>query len=323
MSLESVRAVVVGGLDRLTSAAAGILARFMRERGGSVVLLPDSLAAARAAARWLPLPTATEVLLEEPVRLDVEPPLRPFESSEVLRFDVSPVSRPLARETGRNEPVVYVSPVGAGRLMVSGALDAWRYRLNDQSAFDRFWQSAVSGLASESRAPIDIEITPAVVLPGEEVEVHARVRRSAFGLTPVDGLSVSATMSTSSDPVRLWPEPAPDSFRGSFIAPSEPGTARLSVRAGNRATASKTFIVSARARMARPPGPPLSLLAESHGGIDVTPDHLADLEQRLRRDVTAPPRPVELAPMRSIWWIVPFVGFLSGEWWLRRLRGLT
>jgi hypothetical protein len=28
-------------------------------------------------------------------------------------------------------------------------------------------------------------------------------------------------------------------------------------------------------------------------------------------------------PMRSAWWIVPFVLALSGEWWLRRRRGLT
>ena len=67
---------------------------------------------------------------------------------------------------------------------------------------------------------------------------------------------------------------------------------------------------------------PLSLLATSRGGIDVSPDRLADLEAYLRREVSAPPVRATTHPMRSGWWIVPFAACLSGEWWLRRRKGL-
>jgi hypothetical protein len=54
----------------------------------------------------------------------------------------------------------------------------------------------------------------------------------------------------------------------------------------------------------------------------VTPEHLADLERFLRETVAAPRAELVHHPMRSTWWIVPFVVCLSAEWWLRRRRGL-
>jgi hypothetical protein len=66
---------------------------------------------------------------------------------------------------------------------------------------------------------------------------------------------------------------------------------------------------------------PLSLLATSRGGIDVSPDRLADLEAYLRREISAPPVRTTIHPMRSVWWIVPFAASLSAEWWLRRRKG--
>jgi hypothetical protein len=35
------------------------------------------------------------------------------------------------------------------------------------------------------------------------------------------------------------------------------------------------------------------------------------------------PRAETWHPMRSAWWIIPFALALSGEWWLRRRRGLA
>ena len=37
--------------------------------------------------------------------------------------------------------------MGAGQLIVSGALDAWRYRDRSDSAFDRFWQMTIAAAA--------------------------------------------------------------------------------------------------------------------------------------------------------------------------------
>lgn len=316
---DRTHAIVVGGLDRMTSEDAGVLSRFMRGRGGSVVLLPDSRADAQAIAKWLPVPPVSELLLEQAARLTADPPLAPLEASELLTLGPVPSMRTLAR-TGTNAPVVAVVPVGPGQLLTSGVLDAWRFRANDRDAFDRFWQSAIAGLAAAARPPIDVDVVPPVVAPGERAEVRVRMRRAALGLGPTDDLVVSATL--GADAVRLWPGDGPDTFQGSFVAPSAAGAHRIAVSASDRETAIARFIVAPHARTARPSTPPLALLAESRGGVDVTPDDLAALVRRLREDLKAPEVRVERHPMRSLWWFAPFAACLGGEWWIRRRRGL-
>jgi hypothetical protein len=323
ISLDRVRAIVVGGLDRLTAGDGRVLERFMREREGSVVLLPDSRNDVRTAAQWLSIPAAKEVLLEKAARLTTEAPLPSFAASEMLTFSTTAGMHVLARTSGSNDPVLAVLPYGAGRLLVSGALDAWRFRADDNGAFDRFWQASVAGAAMAASPAIDVQVVTPVVTPAERVDVRVRVRRTAFGLTPTDALHVSSTLNTG-DPVRLWPDAAPDTFRGSFVAPrtSSAGHLEVAVDGAAHATASTAFVVAQGARTARPLGLPLSLLADSRGGIDVTPDRLSELEQRLRREITSLPTRVERRPMRSTWWMLPFAACLSAEWWLRRRRGL-
>ena len=193
MVTDRTRAIIVGGLDGVTADAAGVLARFMRERGGAVVLLPDSLADARAAARWLPVPAAAEVLLEQPARLSVEAPLAAIHASEMLTFDPAPVLRALATNSA-NRPVIGAVPVGAGQLIVSGALDAWRFRANDRGAFDRFWQSAIAGFAGAAPSAVDVAVEPPIVAPGGKAGVRVRVRRAALVLPPGADLRVTASL---------------------------------------------------------------------------------------------------------------------------------
>jgi hypothetical protein len=171
---DRTRVVVVGGLDRLAAEDASMLSRFMRDRGGAVVLLPDSRADLQAVSRWLPAPTASEVLLEQPARLTVDPPLASIQASELLTFERGPAMRVLA-SNGSNVPVITVAPAGAGQLVVSGALDAWRFRANDHDAFDRFWQTTIASVAASVRPAIDVEVTPPIVAPGETATILVRV----------------------------------------------------------------------------------------------------------------------------------------------------
>jgi hypothetical protein len=317
---ESVRAIVVGGLDALTAGDAQMLARFMRDRGGSVVLVPDSLADLRAAGRWLPMPglPPAETLLEKPARLAAEAPLPSFDASEILKLQVPSASRVLARLTGGSEPVVATIPVGSGRLTVSGALDAWRYRAGDNEAFDRFWQAAVYGLASESRASVDVDVTPSVARPGEHVDVRVRVRES----TPrAASLRAAAALAGAGEPIRLWPDADRGVYHGAFVASRRLGLDRVNATAGGL-SGRTSFVVASDARTPRPQAPPLSLVADSHRGIDVTADRVGDLVRRLRQDLTPPPVVAERRPMRSIWWIAPFAACLGAEWWMRRRSGL-
>ena len=120
--------------------------------------------------------------------------------------------------------------------------------------------------------------------------------------------------------VRLWPGDEPDTFQGSFSAPSAAGAHRVTVTI-DRSEGAGNFLVASDARVARPAGPALSLLSGSRGGHDVAAANVRDLAQTLRRQIAAPTVRRERRPMRSPWWLVPFVACLGGEWWLRRRRG--
>jgi hypothetical protein len=281
---DRTRVVVVGGLDRLTAEDAGVLLRFMHDGGGAVVLLPDSRAALQAVSRWLPAPAVSEVLLEQPARLTVA-----------------------------------VAPYGAGQLVLSGALDAWRFRANDHDAFDRFWQTTIASVAASVRPAIDVDVTPPIVAPGQMATILVRVRRAALNVVPRADLSISAALADA--PVRMWPGDEPDTFHGSFSAPSATGAHRVTVNTDSSEGAA-SFVVASDAPVARPMGPALALLAESHGGRNFTADDIQSLIRALREQIAAPLVRVERRPMRSPWWLVPFVACLGGEWWLRRRGGL-
>ena len=90
----------------------------------------------------------------------------------------------------------------------------------------------------------------------------------------------------------------------------------------NQQTGSATFLVATGARVARPGGPPLSLLAESRGGQNVAPSDMPTFAKTIRASIVSPTMRIERRPMRSAWWLAPFAACLGGEWYLRRRRGL-
>ena len=232
VSLENVRldeldVIVVGGLDRLTEADARALDRFMRGRGGAVVVAPDATVGAGPASRLLQGFTLTERLSERAEKLTVAAPLAPIQASELLvvRSDTGLADR-LAWTSGTSADglslVIVSTPRGDGRLVVSGALDAWRYRTEDAGAFDRFWQSTIAGLALAVPPPIDVTVEPPIVRPGERGEVVVRTRPmhvvSGFSRTdtgaitgpPEGGHHVpdagGVRAAIDGRPIRLWPD---------------------------------------------------------------------------------------------------------------------
>ena len=123
--------------------------------------------------------------------------------------------------------------------------------------------------------------------------------------------------------IRLRPEPEDGLFRGTFIAKGTPGRSTVEVYLADsaRQSATRTVLVQADARRFGIE-PALSMLASSHRGIDVAPDRVAELERFVRGAVSSPYAAVPRRPMRSAWWLLPFVGCLCVEWWVRRRGGL-
>ena len=136
-SLDSFQAVIAGAPEALTSADVAGLEAFMRQRGGTVILLVDEAIASPALRTLSGVERWTAASRAEPTGV---PP-----ASETY----SPAAVPAwAQATGH---ATWTMPFGRGRLVVSGQLDAWRYRDRDTAAFDTYWRRTVTGAAAAAQ----------------------------------------------------------------------------------------------------------------------------------------------------------------------------
>ena len=314
--LDAFSAVIVGGLDRLSAGDAAALERYMRERGGTVVLLPDQRI--NGGPLRAMVPELTERLLEQPTTLVSVDGGASLRASELLvASGLPPGSDVLEHAPGDRAPIIVSVPRGEGRLVVSGAMDAWRYRGSPDSDFDRFWPATIAGLALSTAPRLDITVTPPVVRPGEQANVIVRVRGG-------DAASISA--SAGRQPIRLAPDAEPGVYCARFTATATGTRTSVDVQAtdirGGVDSASLIVPIVADARHVARAEPPLSLLAASHRGIDVPPTRIGEIETFVRSSVSPSRAAAVRHPMRSTWWILPLVASLSAEWWLRRRRGL-
>jgi hypothetical protein len=311
-------AILVGGLDRLSAVNLTTLERFARDRGGVLILLPDATIPAAVSQRLLPGIVWRETLLERAAALDVSNAAK-LEASELLEaIDLPATADVIARSASSHQPVVWSVTNGDGRVLVSGAMDAWRFRSSDGAAFERFWGSVVAGAALAARPAVDVTLLPNRAAPGDQVRIVARVRtleREQSG----DRLAISGRVGAA--PVRLWPDSTNGTFSGSFIvdARANATTQRVTATLGDDASGFARLTIDPRATARQLP--PLSWLATTRGGIDVKPSELGSLARHLRRTVAGESSSAPRHPMRSAVWFVPFAGCLSLEWWLRRRRG--
>jgi hypothetical protein len=299
------------------------LDRYLRDRGGALVVLPDERIEAGPPRDLIGGQDLVERLLEQPAVLAVPPPAASLRASELLVVrSLTPLTDVIARvpggaPAGLGAAAIVSIPRGDGRLLLSGAMDAWRYRATDNGAFNRFWQSTIAGLGLAVPPPIAIGIEPPLPRPGEPVDLFVRLRSRGVS-------SVSASLDGHS-PIRLLPEPEPGHYRGTFAARETPGRSTLTIDAqgSHPLTTSRFVVVQADVRRIRAAAAPaLGMLASSHRGVDVAPERVADLEGFIRRSIGPLRVPIVRYPMRSAWWMLPFAVCLSGEWWMRRRRGL-
>ena len=321
-ALDAASVLIVGGPDALTASEVDLIERFVRVRGGTAVLLPERVPSGSTrrlfAGEW------TERLTSEPRVIG------PLRATEVLRQDGV-------------EDAVAIAPTGSGRIVISTAMDAWRYRDDDGRAFDRFWRSVVAEGAAAG-APLRLEFEHAIAFPGARQPFTLRYR----SMTPASTFEASAVARCdTAQTIRLWPAGAPGVMRGEL--PIADGTSCTVEATVNDATVTRGIAVSAVAPSGLPPSrsalrrtsrrdtstamsrPAADTLAklEQHarvsGGVVIRlrPSG-ATAEQALEELVPSPGAPVEaeVHPMRAAWWVLPFAGCLSIEWWLRRRVGL-
>ena len=327
-------AVVVGAPEALGERDVQGLESFLRRRGGSVVLLFDGNKSGKYE-RLAEFTSFTNTANSEPTIIsNVGGDSVAMRTTEWMWPDRLPVGATvLAWSAAKNanlsarRPIVWAVQAGAGRVIVSGALDAWKFRDDAQSGFEKFWQQTIGAAAGSAAPVIEIEFAPRPFEPGDEVEINVTARAAALAElragAPVRAeLAVALVTDSGRSTVRLWPTGTPGSFRGTVRAPQQPGTYSV-IAAANGSSASRPLVVARDVRTANSSEPGLlAAFTSAHGGSVVAAAQLAELPSLIERALQPSPRRVVSHPMRSAWWLLPFATALSIEWFMRRRRSL-
>ena len=325
-ALSAFDLVVIGAPETLGAREAASLDRYLRARHGAVVLLPEG-----SGGELVPRLTGISAWRDErrPAVVKIATGENAWTASEFfwpVRWPALVTPLATMAGTGSVPAPVWQIAVGGGRLVISSAIDGWRSRADAASGYSAFWRLTAATAASVTPPLLHVRLDEQLVTPGAPVVVDVR----NFATT---GIGVGATgapvaevvdVTGVSSPVRLWPGESAQRWRGTFRAPDVPGRYRLRVGTNSGASGRVEFLVDAAARMrSASEGQALaSLAASTHGGATITAEDLGALPVQLTQALTPAIASQRGYPMRSVWWLMPFTVAATGEWWLRRRRGL-
>jgi len=288
-----------------------VLDRYVRVRGGTLLLLPDRAPAGAASSLFPGIWTEHLTAVAEEVG--------PLKATEILRRSNTEVTD-VVLGASSGMPAIVMSPAGNGRVLVSGAMDAWRHRGTNGNGFDRFFRGVLAELG-QPRGELTIDMPASLVTAGSTVPFQVRSRR----MQPAATETILATVlcgGGATGTVRVWPTGEPGGYAGEFPAATV-GTCRLDVSVADGPSSSAGVAVVTAPRRDRAAALlSLERLAVATGGVAV----VAGEEQQVGDRIRAQERPAAartvVRPMQSPWWILPFAICLAGEWWLRRRDGL-
>ena len=338
-ALSAFEAVVIGAPEELRPSEVEALRVFARRRGGAVVLVPDR----RPSGPYLdliPSPQFDEVLIETAVELrapgDAMARMARLRASEIAvhRAGVSgaQVLATLEEKGSRDKAaraVVLEWPDGAGRVLFSGAMDAWRYRATSDDGFARFWRARIAEGAAAAPAQVEVSVAPGVPRPGDALTIRARLRATEFEPGGPDRMELPAVRARlvgadgAAQAIRLWPTAEQGAFEGRVEAPPA-GKYDLQVSTATGATVDQVISVVADARHPSAAAGDADragrLVASATGGVAVSASDLAPLERHLRSLASGEVERT-VRPGRSWLLVLAFAASLSAEWTIRRRRG--
>lgn len=305
LALDDTHVAIVGAAEQLSASEVTRLERFVRQRGGALVLVPDrewsGPVTTLVPGRW-PLVASAELRR-----------IGPLSGREwLLAEQLGPGDVPVLSDGDRVGATV--TAMGHGLLLVSGALDAWRFR-GDATAWNQFWVRLLADVAG--RTPDRLQVT---LRSGDRAGRFALdVRRRSLVSSPT--LEIAARQQCADDaprPLRVWPGLHLDQFRVEVEAVARP--CRVTVTAGADATSVMVPAVDA--------APSLGAQTLVAWGPEVTRaggTHVETGAMGLTEFMTSLPVPEAVDevryPMRSPLWMVVVLGSLGIEWWLRRRAG--
>jgi len=325
-SLEPYEVVIVGGPGNLASADLDALRWFIEVRGGIVILVPDAAPGNRDSPGFLirlfgnrDSPGFQARTLDSPVR--VGPDLLVAELA--IAQNLPPDVRTIATDP-EGHVVVFARRVGAGGVVFSGALDAWRHRAGQDDGYARFWRRLVASAAASVPPALAVEATPAIIRPGDRVTVTARLRDTELpvgGRVELAGVRATAVSPSAraEEAIRLWPTAEPGVFTGEWRARAW-GAVNVTVTAADR-RGDVTLTAATDAASARLSSEDLDFAARATGGRAIPASRAQELVDAMKAAYPAARVTERRRIMRTAWWSVPFTALLCVEWALRRKRG--
>ncbi|MCC7241669.1 MAG: hypothetical protein IT180_07065 [Acidobacteria bacterium] len=310
--LDRANVVLVGAPEALSASDVDRLDAFVRQRGGALILVPD---------RAFSGPVTR--LLAQVWRERVAPTVSRAGGLEAREWliaeSMSRFDEVIA--TGDAGPAVVSTPVGLGRVVVVGALDAWRHR-EAGAGFDAFWRDTVARLAQAAGPALVVTAEPRVAMAGDDLRVQLTARSVQDFLTR----TVSARLKCGGAvevAVRLWPDHGPGTFQGRARVPA--GATRCEVTAGLSGLGegrADVVVTQVPASADAGDGSEVEALVARTGGLVVSNRRLTPLTDALLSLGSDIRTPEARYPMRSPWWLLPLAVCLGSEWWLRRRAGL-
>jgi hypothetical protein len=238
-------------------------------------------------------------------------------SEWLVAQDLSAFDEVLAASEGG--PTIVLTPVGPGRVLVVGAMDAWRQRGTDEE-YERFWRAAVARLAEATGPPVAVSVEPTWARPGQDVDVRLSAR-SVGVLTSWLATATLTCNGTAPIPLRLWPADAAGEFRGSARLDGSTGSCAVTARVAGLGEGTAHVQVAPNAAVPPSARESLDRTIERTGGLALGHADLPQLIEALHAGRSTDRVPETRHPMRSSWWMLPFAFCLAGEWWLRRRSG--
>jgi len=328
--------------------------------GGSALAALRGSALARAVG--LEVGSASGELQPDPPGERLSDLVRIEEDAELVRrffagappvSGVSPIAARAGDQvalTGGNgrAPLLLVRRVGRGRVLFVNGSGLWRWGFTGGDAaaaarYERLWANALRLLSEPTQSePLRVVAERPLLSRGEAIPVTGSLQDSRF--QPVDGARVEATLERESD--------LPDAQKGAAAAPSAlPGAIRLTGQGGGsyagrweslppgryrlratsvgpgaqRATATSEFMVddwSPEYLAAASDSQTLDRMAQASGGAAGTADQAASIAGKMSSRAAAGGKLREHRLWESPFFYLIALGLLSGEWFLRRKRGL-
>ena len=310
-ALTGKRAAIISAPDALSSEDVSLIERFASVRGGTVVLLPDR----RSTGPVVRLMPAIIAERREP-EVQKAGLLR---ATELLTFDPQADGTRVLDRVGEHA-VVVSRAIGRGRVIVSGVLDAWRFR---DANFARYWSALIADAALAAGPSLRLSLERGALRPGEQTRLTLEWRT----MDPApERMTVRAQQSCedgSVTTIRLWPGGQPREFTGSVRATSPSKcVVDAAIVQPEHLEAKASLLVATDVSPVTAPKGAFARAIGTHGGMVAVEGGEQSLVDRVREQLPLQRGMRESRPLRSPWWIVPLVACLGGEWWLRRRGGL-